>query len=62
MLTARKPALVQPVPETPAADPADTTTEGLAHLLAEMQGLALVLPPVDRTDAEIEAGFDNMPV
>ncbi|MGP3723871.1 hypothetical protein [Cereibacter sphaeroides] len=36
--------------------------ESLAHLLAEMQGLALVIPAVDRTDAEIEADFDNMPV
>ena len=37
---------------------------GLHVLLAEMQALAAVLPPViaHRSDAEIEADFDNMPV
>ncbi|SNX73357.1 hypothetical protein SAMN05878503_11547 [Cereibacter ovatus] len=57
MTTPKKPTPAEQTgTETPAPD------QGLAHLLAEMQGLALVLPPVDRTDAEIEADFDNMPV
>ncbi|HSF65184.1 MAG TPA: hypothetical protein VLA78_12395 [Paracoccaceae bacterium] len=37
---------------------------GLRVLLAEMQALAAVLPAAHppRSDAEIEADFDNMPV
>lgn len=44
------------------------TEIGLRVLLAEMQALASLLPAVgtqhshSETDAEIEAGFDNMPV
>jgi hypothetical protein len=44
------------------------TEIGLRVLLAEMQALAALLPAVSPTlahlesDAEIEAGFDNMPV
>ena len=44
------------------------TQIGLRVLLAEMQALAALLPAVGplhgdlETDAEIEAGFDNMPV
>ncbi len=45
-------------------------TDGLKLLLAEMQGLAALMTPVPpsgaspdaTTDAEVEAGFDNMPV
>ncbi len=48
-------------------------TDGLRLLLAEMQGLAALIPQVTPvhapdasqnapTEAEIEAGFDNMPV
>lgn len=39
--------------------------QGLALLLAEMHALAAMLPGEDTrlpTDAEVEAGFDNMPV
>lgn len=37
---------------------------GLRVLLAEMQALSLVMPSAyhPRSDAEIEADFDNMPV
>lgn len=48
--------------EAPKPEVATDSEQGLGHLLAEMQALALVLPPTDRTDAEIEADFDNMPV
>ncbi|MGP3696153.1 hypothetical protein [Rhodobacter sp. NSM] len=61
MTIATKPRPVQDKPNTMAADD-EGPMESLAHLLVEMQGLALVLPPVDRTEAEIEAEFDNMPV
>jgi hypothetical protein len=39
--------------------------QGLDLLLAEMRALAAVMPGEQQhepTDAEIEAGFDNMPV
>lgn len=39
--------------------------EGLQLLLAEMRALAALLPGEDTrlpTDAEVEAGFDNMPI
>lgn len=39
--------------------------QGMALLLAEMHALAAMLPGEDTrlpTDAEVEAGFDNMPV
>lgn len=39
--------------------------QGLALLLAEMHGLAALMPGEDSrlpTDAEVEAGFDNMPI
>jgi hypothetical protein len=39
--------------------------QGLELLLAEMRALAVLLPGEDSrlpTDAEIEAGFDNMPI
>lgn len=39
--------------------------QGLDLLLAEMRALAALMPGEDTrlpTDAEIEAGFDNMPV
>ena len=39
--------------------------QGLALLLAEMRALAAVMPGEDSrlpTDAEVEAGFDNMPI
>lgn len=39
--------------------------QGLDLLLAEMRALASLMPGEDTrlpTDAEIEAGFDNMPV
>ncbi len=39
--------------------------QGLELLLAEMRALAALMPgdhPDQPTDAEIEAGFDNMPV
>ncbi|RYI14456.1 MAG: hypothetical protein EON48_11875 [Acetobacteraceae bacterium] len=39
--------------------------KGLELLLAEMRALAALMPGVDSsqpTDAEIEAGFDNMPI
>jgi hypothetical protein len=40
-------------------------TQGLELLLAEMHALAALMPGEDSrlpTDAEVEAGFDNMPV
>ena len=49
-------------PEAPNPEVAEDNDQGFGHLIAEMQALALVLPPIDRTDAEIEADFDNMPV
>lgn len=39
--------------------------QGLELLLAEMRALSMILPGDDSrlpTDAEIEAGFDNMPI
>lgn len=39
--------------------------QGLELLLAEMRALAVLLPgeePRLPTDAEVEAGFDNMPI
>lgn len=39
--------------------------QGLDLLLAEMRALAALMPGEDSrlpTDAEVEAGFDNMPV
>jgi hypothetical protein len=39
--------------------------QGLELLLAEMRALANILPVEDSrlpTDAEVEAGFDNMPI
>ncbi|MDP3195758.1 hypothetical protein [Tabrizicola sp.] len=39
--------------------------QGMELLLAEMRALAAMLPGEDPhlpTDAEVEAGFDNMPV
>ncbi|MFN4191935.1 MAG: hypothetical protein ACK4FR_03260 [Tabrizicola sp.] len=64
-MTARKPAdLIR--------DEADLLTagielqqQGLELLLAEMRALTTLMPGENRhqpTDAEIEAGFDNMPV
>lgn len=43
----------------------DLQQQGIALLLAEMHALAAMLPgenPHTPTDAEVEAGFDNMPV
>jgi hypothetical protein len=39
--------------------------QGLELLLAEMRALAVLIPGEDSrlpTDAEVEAGFDNMPI
>jgi len=39
--------------------------QGLELLLAEMRALAALMPGEDSqlpTDAEVEAGFDNMPI
>ena len=53
-----------PAPPAPAEPPGAThpEAEGLAPLLAGMAGMAFPLAAVDRSDAEIEADFDNMPV
>ena len=64
-----------PAPITPAnliRDEADLLAagielqqQGLDLLLAEMRALAALMPgdtPHEQTDAEVEAGFDNMPV
>lgn len=43
----------------------DVQTQGLKLLLAEMRALAVMMPGMDShqpTDAEIESGFDNMPI
>lgn len=43
----------------------DVQTQGLKLLLAEMRALAVMMPGMDPrqpTDAEIESGFDNMPI
>ena len=47
------------------ASGAKLQTQSLELLLAEMRALAALIPGQDSrrpTDAEIEAGFDNMPV
>lgn len=45
-----------------APQPAATTPLSLAALLAELQALSVLLPVADRSDEEIEAAFDNLPV
>ena len=43
----------------------DLQQQGIALLLAEMHALAAMLPgdkPEQKADAEVEAGFDNMPI
>ncbi|WP_149586975.1 hypothetical protein [Tabrizicola flagellatus] len=64
-MTARKPAdLIREEAELVAAGIA-VQQQGLELLLAEMRALAALMPGEDSrlpTDAEIEAGFDNMPV
>jgi hypothetical protein len=43
----------------------DLQQQGLELLLAEMRALSALMPGEDSrkpTDAEIEAGFDNMPI
>jgi hypothetical protein len=36
--------------------------EALSHLMPGVPGVEPQVAPESRTDAEIEAGFDNMPV
>lgn len=48
----------RPAPDAKTAE----TPRSLAALLAELQALAAILPATDRSDEEIEAGFDNLPV
>lgn len=64
-MTARKPAdLIRDEAELLAAG-IELQQQGLELLLAEMRALAALMPGEDSrlpTDAEIEAGFDNMPI
>lgn len=70
-MTARKPAdpilpadIIREEAELLAAG-MDLQQQSIALLLAEMHALAAMLPGEDQhlpTDAEVEAGFDNMPV
>lgn len=64
-MTKRKPAdLIRDEADLLAAG-IELQHQGLDLLLAEMRALAAMLPGEEghpETDAEIEAGFDNMPV
>lgn len=64
-MTARKPAdLIRDEADLLAAG-IELQHQGLDLLLAEMRALAALMPGEDSrlpTDAEVEAGFDNMPV
>lgn len=64
-MTARKPAdLIRDEADLVVAS-IELQQQGLELLLAEMRALAALMPGEDSrlpTDAEIEAGFDNMPV
>ena len=64
-MSARKPAdLIRTEADLLAAG-IELQQQGLDLLLAEMRALAPLMPGEDSrlpTDAEIEAGFDNMPV
>jgi hypothetical protein len=64
-MTARKPAdLIREEVDLLTAG-IELQQQGLDLLLAEMRALAALLPGEDSrlpTDAEVEAGFDNMPV
>jgi hypothetical protein len=64
-MTIRKPAdLIRDEADLLAAG-VKLQTQGLELLLAEMRALASLLPGEDSrlpTDAEVEAGFDNMPI
>jgi hypothetical protein len=64
-MTARKPAdLIRNEAKLLAAG-IELQHQGLELLLAEMRALAALMPGEDSrlpTDAEVEAGFDNMPV
>lgn len=64
-MTARTPAdLIRTEADLLAAG-IELQQQGLDLLLAEMRALAALMPGEDSrlpTDAEIEAGFDNMPV
>lgn len=64
-MTARKPGdLIRDEADLLAAG-IELQHQGLDLLLAEMRALAALMPGEDSrlpTDAEIEAGFDNMPV
>lgn len=62
----------QPKSDSPQRGEADLLAAGIALqnqglelLLAEMRALAALMPGEDarlQTDAEVEAGFDNMPI
>lgn len=64
-MTARKPAdLIRDEADLLVAG-IELQHQGLDLLLAEMRALAALMPGEDSrlpTDAEVEAGFDNMPV
>ncbi len=64
-MTARKPAdLIRDEADLLAAG-IELQHQGLDLLLAEMRARAALMPGEDSrlpTDAEVEAGFDNMPV
>lgn len=64
-MTSRKPTdLIQEEAELIAAG-IELQQHGLDLLLAEMRALTALIPGEDSslpTDAEVEAGFDNMPV
>ena len=64
-MTSRKPADLIPEEADLLAAGIELQQQGLDLLLAEMRALAALMPGEDSrlpTDAEVEAGFDNMPV
>lgn len=65
MMTARSPkSLIREEAELVEAG-IELQQQGLELLLAEMRALAALMPGEDSrlpTDAEVEAGFDNMPI
>lgn len=64
-MTTRKPAdLIRDEADLMATG-VELQQQGLEFLLAEMHALATLMPGAEKplpTDAEVEEGFDNMPV
>lgn len=54
--------LIEPRKPAPARASLPEDRRSLAALLAEWQALSLLLPVTPRSEDEIEASFDNLPV